>query len=644
MPVTSLCVTLKSASVKVGGAGVGSDMSESFDSTDSSCASSPLSSGSGACNSNNHNAAVVSCAGLASGRPVSSSSIATITPTFATSVSTNAVPGTLKPHTTTLLEAASVADVTALGDTSPRNDDVCRDYLRNVCKRGPRCKYRHPNGNEAHVLGQLQEYTFCHDYQNSGCRRPNCKFIHCSREEEEYYKSTGQLPVRLQQAAALGIGIIPKSLPILRGDVPICKDYLKGECKRGGRCKFRHLTLGQYDVEVKRSEQPFVASAAPVHGQVPAAPPHLTPTPCAPAAAVVVDNGFTFDAYEMAIKRRRLEVIPPVAAPQPPIASFGGAFGGAVATPFPAPALPTVAMTNDFLAAAVANTGAAQQLAGGELSFEDNFLLKRKIEELKKQMTSLIATNEVLLEQNARYRHHAVGAPKLCNVAITNAPPIVTVSQVVTPTITPAPADVRHQQVTTPLMTPIAATPLNAMPLLFAAHEASAPDLMALSQTPVPAQQMNSAVAASQTAVGAANAPAQAPTQPAVTLAQPTALKMAPQGASTVLSVPVSQVAAVASAQPSAMDLRHQQVAVAATRNAAAAAAAANVVNALAQTSLTHVVPTATAVAISAPHQTAPAALVSYPVASHAVPAHPARALPHLPTSSLAVGCIQPSA
>ena len=39
------------------------------------------------------------------------------------------------------------------GSESPNgersNDDrVCRDYLRNVCRRGKRCKYMHPNEKE----------------------------------------------------------------------------------------------------------------------------------------------------------------------------------------------------------------------------------------------------------------------------------------------------------------------------------------------------------------------------------------------------------------------------------------------------------------------------------------------------------------
>jgi hypothetical protein len=70
--------------------------------------------------------------------------------------------------------------------------------LRNVCKRGRRCKYRHPNPDEARNLGRKQDITICHDFQNTGCRRQNCKFLHITREEEEHFKQTGQLPVRLQ--------------------------------------------------------------------------------------------------------------------------------------------------------------------------------------------------------------------------------------------------------------------------------------------------------------------------------------------------------------------------------------------------------------------------------------------------------------
>lgn len=47
-------------------------------------------------------------------------------------------------------------------------DGVCRDYMRNVCRRGNNCKFRHPDNYEAEELGKQIEYVFCHDYQVSG--------------------------------------------------------------------------------------------------------------------------------------------------------------------------------------------------------------------------------------------------------------------------------------------------------------------------------------------------------------------------------------------------------------------------------------------------------------------------------------------
>ncbi|XP_059609636.1 zinc finger CCCH domain-containing protein 10-like isoform X2 [Phlebotomus argentipes] len=36
--------------------------------------------------------------------------------------------------------------------------------------------------------------VFCHDYQNSSCNRLNCKFLHYSIHEEEFYRRFGELP------------------------------------------------------------------------------------------------------------------------------------------------------------------------------------------------------------------------------------------------------------------------------------------------------------------------------------------------------------------------------------------------------------------------------------------------------------------
>lgn len=224
-------------------------------------------------------------------------------------------------------------------------DDICRDYLRNVCKRGRRCKYRHPNPDEARNLGRKQDITICHDFQNTGCRRQNCKFLHITREEEEHFKQTGQLPVRLQQAAALGMGAPPSvDIPLLRGEVPICKDNLKGNCKRGNKCKYRHVGLDDYERE-KRHDQRNSKMYDPY------------------------DESDRYEGYEgFSGKRRRTE------------RDFDGYNG--FDTRYPIPARPY----------------------SYQLLEEENAMLRRKVDELKKQVADLTATNEVLLEQNARYR------------------------------------------------------------------------------------------------------------------------------------------------------------------------------------------------------------------------------------------------
>ncbi|KAM7301425.1 hypothetical protein ISCGN_016944 [Ixodes scapularis] len=121
--------------------------------------------------------------------------------------------------------------------------NICRDFLRKVCHRGSRCKFVHPDGQETEEARPSADPVFCHDFQNSECFRPNCKFLHCSRQEEELYRTTGRLPSAQ--------GIPPPEPPTVVGMIPpVCKDFLKGDCRRAGRCKFRHL--GEEEPEAKR--------------------------------------------------------------------------------------------------------------------------------------------------------------------------------------------------------------------------------------------------------------------------------------------------------------------------------------------------------------------------------------------------------
>lgn len=106
---------------------------------------------------------------------------------------------------------------------------VCRDFLRNVCHRGKRCKYLHERSED----DPNEEYTFCHDFQNGVCNWPDCKFIHCSESEEKHFRTTGELPAHIQARFKNNVD---------KSDYPVCKNFIKGACQRVN-CKFRHYRI-----------------------------------------------------------------------------------------------------------------------------------------------------------------------------------------------------------------------------------------------------------------------------------------------------------------------------------------------------------------------------------------------------------------
>lgn len=222
------------------------------------------------------------------------------------------------------------------GDDSDDKESICRDFLRNVCKRGKFCRFKHPEADEAEALGK-KELVFCHDFQNKECRRPNCKFLHCTKQEEEMFRSTGRLPDTVRES-------INSRGRLSNTKVPICKDYLKGECRRAGRCKFRHMStyeLQQENIQINnRNRKDHFDN----HNQ----------------------NENYSGGYEPPAKRRAYEN------------SYS---------------------ENSF-------TGERRPMMSQHYRFleEENAMLLHKIEELKKQVVDLTATNEFLLDQNAQLR------------------------------------------------------------------------------------------------------------------------------------------------------------------------------------------------------------------------------------------------
>ncbi|VDN96747.1 unnamed protein product [Rodentolepis nana] len=109
--------------------------------------------------------------------------------------------------------------------------DVCRDFLRNSCKRGKKCKFKHPAITQGSDLAR--EAVYCHDYQNGICHRPSCKFLHYTKKEEEFFRLHGLMPTSHPNNCS-------DNETISDPTVPVCRDFLNRNCHRGLTCKFRH--------------------------------------------------------------------------------------------------------------------------------------------------------------------------------------------------------------------------------------------------------------------------------------------------------------------------------------------------------------------------------------------------------------------
>ena len=74
--------------------------------------------------------------------------------------------------------------------------------------------------------------------------RPNCKMVHTSRQDEQYFLQNGTLPDHLRgggmggQGGGGGMSTSNVSMSKLVSNV--CRDYVKNQCTRGSQCRFYH--------------------------------------------------------------------------------------------------------------------------------------------------------------------------------------------------------------------------------------------------------------------------------------------------------------------------------------------------------------------------------------------------------------------
>ncbi|XP_012270972.1 zinc finger CCCH domain-containing protein 10 [Orussus abietinus] len=304
----------------------------------------------------------------------------------------------------------NVGNNTGNGDTSPSR--VCRDFLRKVCHRGKRCKYLHERCED----DPAEEYTFCHDFQNGICNWPGCRFLHCTESEEKRFRATGELPQHVLDSLKANCD---------RLEYPICKDFVKGSCQRVN-CKYRHYK--------KEDPQP---NALP--------PPH----PSAPRAQHNFNGNGNDDARRFEEDRNYHWTV----EDQHHVVANNG-FGASTHPDYIGPPeakrrlVSSEAVVHFEASPIVGQQHAAQPItpsyyypviprneARAIVLEDENALLRKKIEELKKQVSDLTATNEFLLDQNAQLR---MSGKRTANVTAVTVP-AVTITNTVPPSQAPTP-------------------------------------------------------------------------------------------------------------------------------------------------------------------------------------------------------------
>ncbi|XP_020282356.1 zinc finger CCCH domain-containing protein 10-like [Pseudomyrmex gracilis] len=307
-------------------------------------------------------------------------------------------------------------------DVSDSPNRICRDFLRNVCHRGKRCKYLHERSEDDPV----EEYTFCHDFQNGMCNWPGCKFLHCTESEEKRFRATGELPPHVLSRSKTGNND--------KSEFTLCKDFIKGSCQRAN-CKFRHW----------KKEEPQHNIMSPSHHNASRPQHNFNGTSNGTGAGndnrryeedrnfhwqiedqhnnlVTSNGGYNASSHPADYmgppepKRRIVSGETVVHFEASPLVSQQHATQPTVTPGYYYPVIPR-------------NEARAIVLE------DENALLRKKIEELKKQVSDLTATNEFLLDQNAQLR---MSGKRTANVTAVTVP-AVTITNTVPPSQAPTP-------------------------------------------------------------------------------------------------------------------------------------------------------------------------------------------------------------
>ncbi|KRY37432.1 Zinc finger CCCH domain-containing protein 10 [Trichinella spiralis] len=268
-----------------------------------------------------------------------------------------------------LSSSAAASAAAAAAGVSESRQDICRDFLNNVCFRGSRCKFYHPESetNRIETVKQNEKINYCKDYQNGRCTRNACRYVHCSRRDMETYERHGRMTEALARAIVSATG-----QDVVNGR-PICKENLSGHCSRGTRCRFWHIipkcerdARDSYDYPSRESRSCGAQSADP--------PAHSARAP--------YDHRYDFGS-----KRARYNdpadsaPVAPNSAPPPPALSVPGVHS---------------APTGVYARPLSPNSCAAL--------VDENISLRKRLDSLKLSLVELMEQNDQLLAENGRLR------------------------------------------------------------------------------------------------------------------------------------------------------------------------------------------------------------------------------------------------
>lgn len=100
-------------------------------------------------------------------------------------------------------------------------EKICRKFIWGTCeKHYTQCRFKHIRD----IPFMIKTLKFCHDFQNHGCNRPNCSYLHTKREEESSFLTKGEIPqvlldryakmeARIRSQIEAGLMSVPLQLP-----------------------------------------------------------------------------------------------------------------------------------------------------------------------------------------------------------------------------------------------------------------------------------------------------------------------------------------------------------------------------------------------------------------------------------------------